>query len=523
MRAAEVLQLKAIAPDGLLTQWFEEHRRFLWGLCYRITGSAADADDVVQETFMKAIAHAPSKLEAPRPWLVRVAVNAARDLLRRRKRRAYVGQWLPTPIDTAEEDAQPSYEPLIDGAQTSEGRYNLMESVSLAFLQALEALTPTQRAVLLLRDVFDYSASEVSKALGISAGHARIVHHRARKAMAAYDGQRAVPTASSRERTQEALHDFLKLPTAGDVRGIERMLARDIVALTDGGGQFTATRHPSTGPARVARLFTRLAASRPGSIAVAFRMLNGFPAVVFDFEPSTRGRRAPRLVLTADVNAAGQIHRLRAITNPFKLAAVSRAVSAPARSDPTNARGLAVRASSVGHRRSGHQSLQLEHCNVLAPARVSTPGGGNGTFWKSHHVDHHDGAWGGDVDLGDHEAHRRGAPSRHVHAGRIAALVSDARRDIRACRRHPSPRAEDHAGWQSHSRHDHDRRTLGARGSGRVGQSRAGDRPAHCIPPGVPEQSNTRRAAIGRRVMTTLTHRTPPARLAWLRSKEAQR
>jgi hypothetical protein len=107
------------------------------------------------------------------------------------------------------------------------------------------------------------------------------------------------------------------------VHGIERMLAGDIVALTDGGGQFTATQRPIAGAARVARFFARLAASRSGLTRIAFRTLNGFPAVVFDFEPSTRGRRAPRLVLTADVNSAGQIHRLRAITNPIKLAAVS--------------------------------------------------------------------------------------------------------------------------------------------------------------------------------------------------------
>jgi RNA polymerase sigma-70 factor (ECF subfamily) len=309
--------------DAQLTTWFEEHRKFLWGLSYRITGSAADADDVVQETFVRALQHAPAQLDDPRRWLVKVAVNAARDLLRRRKRRGYIGQWLPTPIETAGKDALPSYEPAIDGAQTSEGRYDLMESVSLAFLQALEALTPTQRAVLLLSDVFDYSASEVSKALEMSEGNARIIHHRARKAMASYDGQRSVPTPSNQQRTQQALQRFLDLLGVGDVHGIERMLAGDIVALTDGGGQFTATRRPIAGPARVARFFARLAASRSGLMRIAFRTLNGFPAVVFDFEPSARGRRAPRLVLTADVNSAGQIHRLRAITNPIKLAAVS--------------------------------------------------------------------------------------------------------------------------------------------------------------------------------------------------------
>jgi len=121
----------------LLTDWFQAHRKFLWGLCYRITGSAADADDVVQETFVRALKSAPDHLDDPRRWLVRVAVNAGRDLLRRRKRQGYVGQWLPTPIETAGEDTPPSYEPVTDGAQTSEGRYDLMESVSLAFLHAL--------------------------------------------------------------------------------------------------------------------------------------------------------------------------------------------------------------------------------------------------------------------------------------------------------------------------------------------------------------------------------------------------
>ena len=318
-----------LSPSNVrLTDWFQAHRTFLWGLCYRITGSAADADDVVQETFVRALKSAPDHLDDPRRWLVRVAVNAGRDLLRRRKRQGYVGQWLPTPIETAGDDTPPSYEPVIDGAQTSEGRYDLMESVSLAFLQALEALTPTQRAVLLLGDVFDYSASEISKALTISEGNARVIHHRARRAMAAYDGQRSRPTAPNQDRTQRALQRFLELLGAGDVLGIERMLAADIVAMTDGGRNFTATRRPITGAGRVAQFFVRLAASRSGVIRVAFLALNGFPAVVFDFEPHTLGRRAPRLVLAADLNSAGQIHRLYAINNPLKLTAVPLAMTA---------------------------------------------------------------------------------------------------------------------------------------------------------------------------------------------------
>ena len=102
-----------MAPsEAVLTRWFEEHRRFLWGLCYRVTASAADADDVVQETTIRALEHAPSELAEPRRWLITVAVNASRDFLRRRRRRSYIGPWLPSPIQTPnDDDPLPSYSP----------------------------------------------------------------------------------------------------------------------------------------------------------------------------------------------------------------------------------------------------------------------------------------------------------------------------------------------------------------------------------------------------------------------------
>src|SRR5579864_1978977 len=248
--------------ESVLTRWFEEHRGFLWGLCYRVTGSATDADDVVQETFIRALEHAPTDLAEPRRWLVKVAVNAARDLLRRRRRRSYIGPWLPGPIETPHDGSLPSYEPIVDEERTLESRYDLMESVSLAFLQALEALTPTQRAVLLLCDVFDYSAAEAATALDLSEGNARTIHHRARRAMETYEARRTRPTALNRQRTSQALKRFLDLLGKADVTGIERMLAADVRAVTDGGGEFAASRQPIVGPARVARLFVRLDTSR---------------------------------------------------------------------------------------------------------------------------------------------------------------------------------------------------------------------------------------------------------------------
>lgn len=306
--------------DARLTSWFEDHRSFLWGLSYRVTGSAADADDVVQETFIKALEHPPKDLAEPRPWLVRVAVNTARDVLRRRRRRGYIGPWLPDPIES-DGPTVASFEPAVDGAQTLEGRYDLMESVSMAFLQALEALTPTQRAVLLLTDVFDYSAAEVASALGLSAGNVRIIHHRARRSMQEYDRGRATAGAEAREQRTVALRRFLNLLADNDVGGIERMLASDVRAVADGGGIVTATVRPIVGRVRVARLFAALRQSRQGRVHARPATINGAPAIVLDFSVPL-GRRPSRLVLTADLNERGEIARIWVVANPRKLRAL---------------------------------------------------------------------------------------------------------------------------------------------------------------------------------------------------------
>jgi RNA polymerase sigma-70 factor (ECF subfamily) len=302
----------------LVAKWFDTHRAFLWGLAYRITGCAADADDVVQETFIRTIERAPAQLDEPRQWLVKVAVNASRDLLRRRKRRAYVGPWLPGPIETMEEAPMPSYEPPVQGVQTLEGRYDLMESVSIAFLNALEALTPTQRAVLLLCDVFDYAATEVATALDLAVGNVRTIHHRARHAMDSYERGRTRPTATNQQRTAKALERFLDLLGKHDVGGIERMLAADVRAVSDGGGEFTASLRPIVGRSRVAQFFVRLATSRTDGMTVDRVRMNGFPALVFEFT-SPLGHRPPRLMLAADVDTDGLISSLWVIANSRKL------------------------------------------------------------------------------------------------------------------------------------------------------------------------------------------------------------
>ena len=144
---------------------FRSHREHLWGLCYRMTGSAADAEDLVQQTFERAIERPPPDTSRPwRPWLARVATRLAIDALRRRQARRYVGPWLPTALETPTGE---SCGELASPEADAETRYGLRESVSLAFLRALEALTPAQRAIVLLRDVLGYSGPEAAELLEV--------------------------------------------------------------------------------------------------------------------------------------------------------------------------------------------------------------------------------------------------------------------------------------------------------------------------------------------------------------------
>jgi RNA polymerase sigma-70 factor (ECF subfamily) len=250
-----------------------------------------------------------------------VALNLGRDLLRRRRRRGYVGPWLPSPIETGDEESPASYEPVVDGRLTTEGRYDLLESVSFAFLLALEALTPSQRAVLLLRDVFDYSVRETADALGLSEPNVKTTHHRARRAMRGYDRSRCRPTRELRERTALALGRFVAALTEGDAAAVEALLAESVRALSDGGGEFFAARVPILGRARVARFHLNIARRRAEGVRFAVRMLNGLPAVVGDVPVGHPGE-PPRLVLRCEVDGDGRITELHAIVASRKLHAV---------------------------------------------------------------------------------------------------------------------------------------------------------------------------------------------------------
>jgi RNA polymerase sigma-70 factor (ECF subfamily) len=297
---------------------FREHERLLWGLAYRMTGSAADADDIVQETFARAVERPPPRLDEPlRPWLVRVAMNAARDALRRRRRRPYVGEWLPSPVQDAE-----AGDPDEARATGSDARYELYESASYAFLLALEALTPQQRAVLLLRDVLDYSVRETTVALGISQSSVKTTHHRARQAMSAYDRTRRPPTAELRTETRAALERFLGALIIEDTTAAEACLAEGARLVSDGGGEFRAALRPVLGRDRVARFFFGLQRKLAAAMRFEVRTVNGLPAVVAAYEAPREGW-GPRFVMRVDTDASGAIRDVHVIVATAKLTQVA--------------------------------------------------------------------------------------------------------------------------------------------------------------------------------------------------------
>jgi RNA polymerase sigma-70 factor (ECF subfamily) len=307
--------------DAGLEALFRDQRRRLWGLAYRLTGSADDAEDVVQEAFVRLLAQ---PLERPRaelgPWLARVATNLGIDALRRRRRRGYQGPWLPSPLETPVEadgvEGQPG------GGPDPERRYGLAESATYAFLLALEALAPRQRAVLLLRDVLGHSARDTADLIGTSEGNVRVLHLRARRALEEYDRARCVPTPELRERHRAALQAFLDCLLAQDARGLEALLAESAETVTDAAGEYTALATPLVGRTRVARLYLTAARNRrEGGTRTEIRLVNGLPAALITLERPVR-RQAPRTLVRCELDGEGRIRRVHAILAPRKLAAL---------------------------------------------------------------------------------------------------------------------------------------------------------------------------------------------------------
>ena len=307
---------------AISAQTFDEHKRVLWGMCYRMTGSAADADDIVQDTFVRALERPPTDMTAPlRPWLVKVAMNLSRDHLRRRRRREYVGPWLPSPVLT---DGDPPSQ-LVHATPTEDSpgvRYDQMESVTLAFLLALEALTPAQRAVLLMRDVFDYSTTETAAALEMSETNIKVTLHRARRIMSSYDKNRVSSFSKRVGQMRDTLERFLSRLASGDVQGLKEMLAADVVLVTDGGGEINALAEPVYGIEKVLRLVAKLYEANRDVTTTSLRNVNGEPAILVE-RSQMRPGHASFFSMHCELDDSSRLQRLHFVFAPSKLTRVT--------------------------------------------------------------------------------------------------------------------------------------------------------------------------------------------------------
>ncbi len=277
-------------------------RRQLINLAYRLLGSLADAEDVVQETYARWYAMSRQEQEAiaaPGAWLTTVAGRICLDLLRsaRVRRERYVGEWIPEPV--------PEHTEWTGGADPAD-RVTLDESVNMAFLVVLESMTPAERVAFVLHDVFRYSFAEVAEVVGRTPAACRQLASSARRRLAS---ARTPPTPVARRA--EVVREFKQAWQAADIDALVGLLDPAATAVGDGGGLASAVLHPVRGAQPVARFLAERATAMPGAVLLE-RTVNGQPGLVAQLD----GRTAA--VLAFDVNG-DRITHIWAVLNPEKL------------------------------------------------------------------------------------------------------------------------------------------------------------------------------------------------------------
>jgi RNA polymerase sigma-70 factor (TIGR02957 family) len=284
---------------------FQEQRRRLFGIAYRMLGSATDAEDVLQDAWLRWQAVDPARVDDPAAFLARTVTNLCLNALTsaRARREVYLGPWLPEPVLTGDGDLGP----LEDAVQR--------ESVSFALLALLERLSPAERAAYVLREAFAYSSREVAELIGTTEANARQLHSRARRRVTGAQ-TRQVSTA----QWQDLIARFLIAARDGDVAGLEALLAADVVSRADGGGIVNAARRPVQGRENVARYVAGLVRRFQDGAMPMFVEVNGTPAVALVDGGTLRGV----LVLHAD---GEHLTALDWVVNPEKLAFAERQLS----------------------------------------------------------------------------------------------------------------------------------------------------------------------------------------------------
>lgn len=275
----------------------EDERRQLINVAYRLLGSLADAEDVVQETYARwfALSSADQNaIDVPGAWLTKVASRICLDHLRsaRVRRERYVGEWIPEPVPSSENDPA--------------DRITLDESVSMAFLVVLDAMTPAERVAFILHDVFRYSFAEVAEVAGRTPAACRQLASSARRRIAT--SAAPAPPASEQARV---VRDFKQAWESKDIAALVGLLDPDAHLVADGGGLVSALLHPIVGSAEVARYAVGLAERAPG-LHLVERTVNGEPGLIVQVDGVTTGVVAFRI-------ADGRVSRMWAVRNPEKL------------------------------------------------------------------------------------------------------------------------------------------------------------------------------------------------------------
>jgi len=290
---------------------FQAHRGRLFGLAYRLLGSAEEAEDAVQDAFLRWTAADRDAIEAPGGWLAKVVTNLCLNRLTsaRARRERYVGPWLPEPVVTSATQLGP--------LDTAEQR----DLVSLGLLRLMEALTPTERAVFVLREAFGYSHREIAGIVSLTEANSRQLHARARRRLA----RPAAPRPVDRAGWRTLVERFLRAAAEGDLASLEDMLAADVVSVADGGGRTTAARRPVAGRDRVARYLAGVfgtGLARLGAQA-SYAEVNGEPAALGWVGESLLG------AIVLSVDGDGRIAALHIAANPDKLRFAAGQLSHP--------------------------------------------------------------------------------------------------------------------------------------------------------------------------------------------------
>jgi RNA polymerase sigma-70 factor, ECF subfamily len=279
---------------------FEEYRPLLFAIAYRMTGNASEAEDIVQETYLRYRITTQEEIQSLKSYLSTIVTRLCLDYLKsaRVEREQYIGAWLPQPVLTSDEELLPLEQ---------------RESISLAFLILLETLTPPERAVFLLHEVFEYPFQEIGEIIAKSPSNCRQIFRRAKEAIE----ERRQRFELLPARQQQLVTRFIAACQLGDLLALTNLLAQDAISWSDGGGKTRAALRPIRGQSAVARYWTGMARKDPRSLTLRMEKVNGQLAVV-------AWEGAALVAVIALIAAQEGVNAIYAILSPEKLAYIQR-------------------------------------------------------------------------------------------------------------------------------------------------------------------------------------------------------